>query len=192
MRVIARYALPISIAAAFIAGCGGPDDPAASMAAACERQIEEVEAEAGEGNTPTAESTEERLSEITLVECAGQDISVAAGDAESAEGDEGDAESDEETDEADTDEAAEETDEAPAELDPEARSLFAETCGGCHTLSDAGTSGAVGPVLDDTEVDAEGIEGIIENGRGAMPPGLLEGDDATSVAEYVASAAAAG
>lgn len=196
MRVSARSSLLLLlIAAAFIAGCGGPDDPDARMAEACDRQIEEVEAEASEGNTPTAESTEERLSKITLVECAGQDIAVAAGDAaedESEADEEGDTDTTSEEDAAEEEAPAEgdEADAAPAELDPAARSLFASTCGSCHTLSDADTSGAVGPVLDDTELDADGVADVIENGRGAMPAGLLEGEDAASVAEYVAGAAA--
>ena len=81
--------------------------------------------------------------------------------------------------------------EAPAELDPAARTLFAESCGSCHALADAETTGAVGPGLDDTAMDAAAIEQQIINGGGAMPAGLLEGEEATAVAEYVAGAAAA-
>ena len=29
------------------------------------------------------------------------------------------------------------------------KALFIQTCGSCHTLADAGTSGTVGPNLDD-------------------------------------------
>ena len=31
------------------------------------------------------------------------------------------------------------------------KALFTTSCGGCHTLADAGTSGNVGPNLDDDE-----------------------------------------
>ena len=70
-----------------------------------------------------------------------------------------------------------------------ARDTFAASCGGCHALSDAGTNGAVGPNLDSTKMDADQIEQQILNGGGAMPPGLLQGDDAAAVAQYVAGAA---
>jgi mono/diheme cytochrome c family protein len=68
-----------------------------------------------------------------------------------------------------------------------AKASFANTCGGCHTLSDAGTSGNVGPNLDQTSYDAAAIEEQIKNGGGAMPPGLLQGDEAKAVAAYVAA-----
>lgn len=71
----------------------------------------------------------------------------------------------------------------------EARSLFSNTCGGCHQLSDAGTSGTVGPNLDDTSMDAAQVAQKIEEGGGGMPPNLLEGEERDQVAEYVASAA---
>jgi mono/diheme cytochrome c family protein len=42
-------------------------------------------------------------------------------------------------------------------------------CGGCHTLEAAGSSGNVGPNLDDAEPDAEITADRVTNGRGAMP-----------------------
>ena len=39
-------------------------------------------------------------------------------------------------------------------------------CGGCHTLKAAGASGAIGPNLDETKLDAAGIEQIVTGGRG--------------------------
>jgi cytochrome c551 len=71
----------------------------------------------------------------------------------------------------------------------EARRLFISSCGGCHTLSDADTSGAVGPNLDGTSLGEEDIRSIIDSGRGAMPGGLLRGEQADSVAAYVADVA---
>lgn len=71
----------------------------------------------------------------------------------------------------------------------EGKSIFADTCGGCHTLADAGTNGAVGPNLDDTKPDADFVKSMIDNGGGAMPPGLLEGEERDTVADYVAGAA---
>ena len=73
--------------------------------------------------------------------------------------------------------------------DGDGKSLFVETCGGCHTLADAGTTGAVGPNLDDAKSDEAKVAGMIASGGGAMPPGLLEGEEADAVAAYVAGAA---
>ena len=73
--------------------------------------------------------------------------------------------------------------------DGDGKSLFVETCGGCHTLADAGTTGAVGPNLDDAKPDEAKVAGMIASGGGAMPPGLLDGDEADAVAAYVAGAA---
>ena len=42
-------------------------------------------------------------------------------------------------------------------------------CGGCHTLEAAGSSGNVGPNLDDAEPDAALTADRVTNGRGAMP-----------------------
>ncbi len=68
------------------------------------------------------------------------------------------------------------------------KEIFATTCGGCHTLAAAGTSGAVGPNLDQLKPDLALVEKAIKiggTGNGAMPPGLLQGADATAVAKFV-------
>jgi mono/diheme cytochrome c family protein len=72
---------------------------------------------------------------------------------------------------------------------PSAKAKFVSTCGGCHTLADAGTKGAVGPNLDDLKPDAATVEHQIAAGGGAMPPKLLTGQDAKDVAAYVAAVA---
>ena len=70
------------------------------------------------------------------------------------------------------------------------KAAFTATCGGCHTLKDAGTSGKVGPDLDSlAPLSVETVAKQIENGGGAMPPKLLTGADAANVAAYVASVA---
>ena len=68
-----------------------------------------------------------------------------------------------------------------------ARESFTTSCAGCHTLSDAGSTGNIGPNLDETGDDADAIEEQIQKGGGAMPAGLLQGDDARAVAEYIAA-----
>ncbi len=43
-------------------------------------------------------------------------------------------------------------------------------CGGCHTLEAAGSSGAVGPNLDDAKPDHALVVDRVTNGAGVMPP----------------------
>jgi mono/diheme cytochrome c family protein len=92
--------------------------------------------------------------------------------------------------------------------DPSAgRQLFINTCGSCHTLADAGTSGTIGPNLDDAFA-TDRAQGFAEStirdvvlgqirepitdpptGVPGMPAHLLKGQDAQDVAAYVASVA---
>jgi cbb3-type cytochrome c oxidase subunit III len=87
--------------------------------------------------------------------------------------------------------------------------LFSEKCGSCHTLRAAGTSGQIGPNLDDAfaQPRADGVaESTIREvvrrqiqypvpadvsvDVPPMPADLVKGEDADSVATYVASVAA--
>jgi mono/diheme cytochrome c family protein len=83
------------------------------------------------------------------------------------------------------------------------RTLFAQKCGVCHTLAQAGTTAQIGPNLDDAFASAreagEGgqtIEGIVKaqveyprpsNGNSAvsMPRDVVTGQDLDDVAAYV-------
>ncbi len=81
---------------------------------------------------------------------------------------------------------------AGGQSDTAARESFVSTCGSCHTLKDAGTTGRVGPDLDDLKPDTTRVANAITKGgagSGTMPPGLLTGADATAVADYVAKVA---
>ena len=74
-----------------------------------------------------------------------------------------------------------------ANADP-GEALFTDKCGSCHTLSAAGTTGAVGPNLDDIKPSPDAVIAAIENGgmgSGTMPPGLYSGEQAQQVADYV-------
>jgi mono/diheme cytochrome c family protein len=74
----------------------------------------------------------------------------------------------------------------------EGKLIFTQTCGTCHVLNDAGTSGAVGPSLDTLKPDAARVASAIENGgsgTGQMPAGLLQGQEAEAVSDYVSSVA---
>ncbi len=68
--------------------------------------------------------------------------------------------------------------------------VFTDSCGSCHTLSAAGTSGSIGPNLDDTSLDASAIEGIVTDGTGSMPAfgDALSAEEIAAVAEFVAGA----
>ncbi len=72
------------------------------------------------------------------------------------------------------------------------RQLFVTNCSGCHTLSDAGADGQVGPNLDDVQPDAEQVRSAIKAGPGVMPENLVRGADLDAVAEYVATATGGG
>jgi len=71
------------------------------------------------------------------------------------------------------------------------KSIFTANCGSCHTLADAGTSGAVGPNLDDAKPSVELAVDRVTNGQGAMPSfkDSLDADQIKAVADYVAGAA---
>lgn len=69
----------------------------------------------------------------------------------------------------------------------DAKSLFATNCGSCHVLADAGTSGTVGPNLDQSKPSLERAVQQIENGGGGMPPfgGQLTDEQIRALARYI-------
>jgi sulfite dehydrogenase len=70
------------------------------------------------------------------------------------------------------------------------KAKFSATCGACHTLKDAGTSGQVGPDLDQSAKakDPQAVyDQITKNAVPPMPLNLVTGADAKNVAAYVAS-----
>jgi cytochrome c553 len=73
------------------------------------------------------------------------------------------------------------------------KDLFRQTCASCHSLAAVNARGVTGPSLDQIgEVTPERIVNAIENGgtgQNLMPAGLLEGEDAQDVAEYVSKVA---
>jgi mono/diheme cytochrome c family protein len=68
------------------------------------------------------------------------------------------------------------------------REVFVANCGSCHALSDAGTSGAIGPDLDGLGLDATAVEAQVRNGGGGMPAfeGELSEGEIEAVSAYVA------
>ncbi len=71
---------------------------------------------------------------------------------------------------------------------PDAKALFTDNCGSCHTLSAAGTSGAVGPNLDEANLDATVVEDVVREGPGTMPgfEGELTDAEIAAIAAFVA------
>jgi mono/diheme cytochrome c family protein len=63
----------------------------------------------------------------------------------------------------------------------------ANGCGTCHTLEAAGTTGQVGPNLDESQPDVELVVDRVTNGMGAMPPfgETLSEQQIQDVAAYV-------
>lgn len=112
-----------------------------------------------------------------------------AGEEKSEEGVTGGAEAEEETSEA-------EARGGEGSLAAEGKTVFTTTCGSCHTLKAAGTSGEVGPNLDELEPDLATVEHQVVNGGGGMPSfgkeGLLNAKEIKAVATYVSSVAGQG
>ena len=101
----------------------------------------------------------------------------------------------------------------PSDLES-GQSLFQTNCGNCHTLYAAGTDGNFAPDLDELLAPSGPPEGegskeaiaqtekrvlnAIEHGvdstttAGRMPPGILSGEQAEEVAEFVATTAGEG
>ena len=69
--------------------------------------------------------------------------------------------------------------------------LGASACGGCHTLADAGSSGTVGPNLDESMPDNALVLDRVTNGQGGMPSfsSTLTEQQIADVAAYVSSVA---
>ena len=93
--------------------------------------------------------------------------------------------------------------EVPSNLQ-EGKGLFVTNCGACHTLAKAGTDGVIGPNLDellappsasppDPATVKPRVLAAINNGMGGrMPKGLLSGQNAQEVANFVANVAGQG
>jgi mono/diheme cytochrome c family protein len=64
-------------------------------------------------------------------------------------------------------------------------------CTTCHTLSDAGSTGTIGPNLDEAMPDAALVVDRVTNGAGAMPSfkDRLSEQEIADVAAYVSSVA---
>jgi mono/diheme cytochrome c family protein len=73
------------------------------------------------------------------------------------------------------------------------KAIFTDKCGSCHALKDAGTTGAVGPNLDDLKPDLARVQHQVQNGGGPMPAfgndKILTAQQVLDVSTYVSSVA---
>jgi cbb3-type cytochrome c oxidase subunit III len=78
---------------------------------------------------------------------------------------------------------------SPASLGTDGKKIFQTECGSCHTLSAAGTSGTVGPNLDQLKPATATVVHQVTNGGGVMPAftGTLSAAQIGAVAQYVSS-----
>jgi outer membrane protein assembly factor BamB/mono/diheme cytochrome c family protein len=155
-----------------VPGSEGPQIVAYRLGAAEERKEAEEEAkeEGGEAGEP----------EGTAEEGAGEP--EEAGEPEAVEGGEEPAE------------GAEAGGAGGEALLTEGKTIFTTNCASCHTLSEAGASGNVGPNLDELKPDKALVETQVTNGGGGMPPfgGILSPQEIEAVAEYVSKVAGTG
>jgi cytochrome c5 len=83
------------------------------------------------------------------------------------------------------------TETSAAGSEPVGKVIFTTNCASCHTLADAGTTGTVGPNLDDLKPTQDVVAEQVTNGGGAMPAfgGTLTEEEINEVAVYVSAAA---
>ena len=158
--------------AVVIAGCGGSGGTTAT----------------GQG-VPAGSNTPEKTEETKVEE-------EPAEESESAEATEEESAAEEPAEEESGAPASEESGESEAgstAMTAEGKTIFTTTCGTCHTLSEAGTSGTVGPNLDELKPSESTVEHQVINGGGPMPAfgkeGTLSPEEVKAVATYVSSVA---
>lgn len=77
------------------------------------------------------------------------------------------------------------SDESATASGGDAEKIYGQKCSACHGTN---LEGGVGPKLETigASLSKEDIEKVIAEGQGAMPQGLLEGENASTVAEWLA------
>ena len=76
----------------------------------------------------------------------------------------------------------------------DAKQLFVDNCGSCHTMAAAGASGKVGPDMDQLRPGPDLVNAQVTNGGGGMPAvkGKLTPEQITQLSNYVADNAGKG
>ena len=62
--------------------------------------------------------------------------------------------------------------------------VFMRECASCHGAS---AEGGVGPALAESGLDAATVTAAVQQGRGVMPAGVVEGQEQADVVAYVVS-----
>jgi mono/diheme cytochrome c family protein len=150
-------------------------------------------AEKGEADEPAVEGTED--TETTPTETTPTETTETTG-TETTETTETTDTTETETTGTTETETTETTEATEAQGDPVAgKEVFltvaSPQCGGCHTLADAGTTGSIGPNLDDTSPSYDKAVERVTQGAGVMPSfaDSLTEEQIQDVAAYVSSAA---
>jgi cbb3-type cytochrome c oxidase subunit III len=80
---------------------------------------------------------------------------------------------------------------SPSQLGNDGKKIFKAECASCHTLKDAGTTGTIGPNLDQVKPAQAVVQHQVEVGGGVMPAfkGKLSDAQIAAVAKYVSSVA---
>ncbi len=196
MSRTALSALILAVLSALVlAACGSSSDPnvgstaiaeSPAEAVAGEPGVEEGGEEAATGEEPTGEGAEEGAGE-----------GAGTGEEEAEPGskasivpDEGETEEVEAGQKPGGEESKEIAEGGTATL-AAGKSEFETNCGTCHTLAEAGTSGEVGPNLDELMPELALVETQVTNGGGGMPAfqGVLTGEEIAAVAAYVSTVA---
>jgi mono/diheme cytochrome c family protein len=126
---------------------------------------------------------------VAAAGCGGEE--EAAPTAETVEGGDGETETAETETEGTTTAEGEETETEGGATEGDAQAgeaVFNEAgCGGCHVLEAAGSSGQVGPSLDESQPDFDLVVERVTNGQGAMPSfkDQLSEEEIRNVAAYV-------
>ncbi len=77
---------------------------------------------------------------------------------------------------------------APGATAVDGNQVFTSNCGSCHTLAAAGTTGQIGPNLDQVSLTATQVANQVRQGGGSMPAfaGKLSDAEIQAVAAFVA------
>jgi cbb3-type cytochrome c oxidase subunit III len=80
---------------------------------------------------------------------------------------------------------------SPSQLGTDGKKIFQAECASCHTLKAAGTTGTIGPNLDQLKPAESVVQHQVEVGGGVMPAfkGKLSDAQITAVAKFVADSA---